>query len=291
MGTVLATGLGEVFLNFDKTLVWEGVGVCADSNFCFSIHFLKIPMILDSCSVREAYEIYHQMGLPVIPVRPRTKIPRFSNWTKNYWHNMNADYIAKHPDANIGLLLGKIIDIEADSEEAEERLGLILSGIEHVQYRSMRGSHHLFLNPNKNFRKLVFDGIEYRGYGHHSLLPPSIGPNGFQYAWHKNSTTALTLLPNFLEKNIKSVPKQKVHLELPRCSKCGRTCRVEAQRFKMEIEALSLIKTKWDCHKCRLYDLRPVCRMIRSGKKFDVKDIIFKIKNPGNSLGFELNFY
>lgn len=232
-------------------------------------------MLLDSSSVKEAFEVYRQMDWPVIAVRPGKKIPAFTKWTGNYWPNMNQNYISKNRNANIGLLLGKIIDVEADSEEAEQKLNLILSGIPHLHYRSSRGSHHLFINRQTKFRKLVFDGIEYRGSGHHSLLPPSIGPTGFKYKWAEDSTDYITPLPEFLEKNITKINKRTVKMELPRCHKCGKECKIASQRFNLEIKALNLISIKWQCHSCRKYDLRPICRLIRKGKEFSEKDIIY----------------
>lgn len=229
--------------------------------------------MLNFSSSEEAFVFYRDLGWSVIAVRPNTKIPAFRNWTQNYFPNMNYNYISKNPSANLGILLGKIIDIEADTPESEQKLNLLLSGIHHMNYRSSRGSHHLFLNPFKKFRKVVIDGIEYRGEGHHSLLPPSTGPSGFNYKWADNSAEELTEMPEFFKKNLFKSISQAVKFETPRCGICGKECKVSAVRFNLEIQALVVIKTKWACVKCRKYDLREACRMIRKGKKVNSIDI------------------
>ncbi len=235
--------------------------------------------MLNFSSTEEAFSFYRDLEWSVIAVRPRTKIPAFRNWSGKYLPSMNYNYISRNHDANIGLLLGKIIDIEADSEEAENKLNMILSGIPHMNYKSSRGSHHLFLSPLKKLRKVVMDGIEYRGYGHHSLLPPSTGPSGFDYQWSENSAKHLTELPQFIAKTLVENITSPIKFEKPICYICGKQCQVSAVRFNLEIQALVVIKTKWACNRCRKYDLKEACRIIRKGKEIKPKDIKERAEN------------
>lgn len=274
----LATTFGEVFLNLEAKLDWFlfGTGTETGSNFRFFNHSRNTPMLPSLCSVQEAFEIYRNIKWSVIAVVPGTKIPRFPSWNNTYYPYMHQAYIGQNPKANIGLLLGRIIDIEADNEESENKLNSMFKNVPHLQYRSGRGTHHLFLNKKTNFKKLIVDGVEYRGYSHHSLLPPSIGPSGFQYEWSENSTELITPLPKFIENKILKYHCEKGYHKNITCKKCQKQFKIAAKRLNLEMKALSLIKHPWKCHGCREWDLRKICRLIRKNQVYNERDIVFK---------------
>ncbi|MFX6202006.1 bifunctional DNA primase/polymerase, partial [Acinetobacter baumannii] len=69
-------------------------------------------------------------------------------WNENWEEDQARNYFRRHPDCNIGLLLGDIVDVEGDTAEANYRLSRIVAGYPHPMYSSNRSVHHLFVNPD-----------------------------------------------------------------------------------------------------------------------------------------------
>ncbi len=133
---------------------------------------------LDSLKVYTAH-----LGWNVIPVNENSKCPVGKNWNEHVWTTDNLiDILIKRPNINIGLLLGDIIDVEADTPGANAMLDRIIGDYPHPIYQSTKSKHHLFLNPDKNLTRFTTQHIEFRGLKHHSVLPPS-KINGVQYKW------------------------------------------------------------------------------------------------------------
>lgn len=212
--------------------------------------------------VLESFEIYtREFGWKVIPVYGGTKVPVGECWNWFYDRPSARKYLGEHPDASLGLLLGKIIDVEADSQHANELLSNLVAGHSHPMYKSARSVHHLFLNLDSNLTKQVFSGIEFRGHLHQSLIPPSPGRK-----WLTNLRIPIPDVPpklasfywrNKLKKNLKP------GFVLAFCSKCETDHAIHKNRYKLEARAFGDMGLKWFCRFCRKVDVRPACRVLR----------------------------
>lgn len=107
-----------------------------------------------------------------IAIYPNSKIPIGKGW--NIWsYEKNKNFIKQYKNCNIGLLLGEILDVEGDTPNANKILFEMIKDYKHPIYKSNKSYHHLFLNIDNKIRRKCAHGIEFRGYGHQSLLPPS----------------------------------------------------------------------------------------------------------------------
>lgn len=132
---------------------------------------------------------YADRGWPVIPLKPRSKLPatkngsvdggRFTPDLVNAWWHLN-------PDANIGLATGIVFDvIDIDGPEAREVVDELWPNWirEAPVVRTGRG-YHVYLaitgraNSADPTRKLDF-----RGHHGYVLAPPSRHPEGHLYRW------------------------------------------------------------------------------------------------------------
>lgn len=132
----------------------------------------------------------------IVPLRARTKIPLVEEWQRV---SSSAAEMVEHwwrqwPTANCGVQLGPrsgIIDVECDSQEAEQALLRLLGDDMPVvpTFQGKRGKHRLFAwqdgLPDQAFLKV--EGIEIRlgggGLGAQSVFPPSVHPDGMAYRW------------------------------------------------------------------------------------------------------------
>ena len=96
----------------------------------------------------EYFDLYTKAGLRVIPLHPQSKVPMWDGWNVGWDVDRCRVTCARHPFANLGLLLGHIVDVEGDSEEANLSLARMIGDCPHPIYRSSKSVHHLFLNPD-----------------------------------------------------------------------------------------------------------------------------------------------
>lgn len=222
-----------------------------------------MPVIIDH------FDALTERGLKVIPLRKNSKIPLCKGWTNNWNKTKVREKLAQFPKSNIGILLGDIVDVEGDSESANQTVIELIGSCPHPCYHSSKSIHHLFLNPDPNFRHFRWEAIEFRGYGHQSVLPPSQHA-GIQYRWSENFRFPVPEMPERLlsffhaKRHKHQTILKKNHLKV-RCADCGRKCFIHEKRFSLELKAFKLLSTKWKCHNCRMVDLRPACRLIRRG--------------------------
>jgi hypothetical protein len=168
------------------------------------------------------------------------------------------------PSSNLGLLLGDIIDVESDTEKAEELLEKLIGNYPHPCYRSIRGKHHLFKSPDNKLRLLKYKGIEFRGNGHMSVVPPS-SFHGHYYKWIQEIKLPIPSMPKQLLRLYKFVKNGQCMFVKPghikiKCEICGDYCLLNKKRLEKEILAFKSMNMKWHCKKCRTVDLRPLCR-------------------------------
>lgn len=207
----------------------------------------------------------------VIPLLPKSKIPFMKEWNKSYDQAKIKKYVSENK-CNIGLRLGNVIDVEADTERANNLLNRLVRDYPHPMYKSQKSIHHLFINPDIELTRITIHGIEFRGNLHQSVLPPSINQNNIQYTWLEDSKFPVPPLPepllNLYNKHRKMMLKSRLkNMVQPECSKCKKESRpVHPSRYKLEVKAFASMNEKWLCHQCRKViekDIRGVCRKIR----------------------------
>jgi len=218
-------------------------------------------------TVVEQFDRLTEFGLKVIPLRVNSKAPMSKSWQKNWDHRKNRELLNRFPDANIGLLLGDVIDVEGDSEYANNMLVDLIGDYPHPSYQSTRSVHHLFKTPDPKLRLLKYKEIEFRSTGHQSVLPPS-QHLGVEYRW-LTDLMPIPEMPNRLRRFYDKLNGDKKAKTKPGCVRawCS-VCRVEhylhQKRFQLELEAFKLMSSLWECQKCRTVDMRPLVRCLRS---------------------------
>lgn len=208
----------------------------------------------------------NKLGWQVIPISPNSKSPFSKNWNKDYDQEKCRQLLEENPDSNLGLLLGNIIDLEADSEKANILLSNLTKKTDHPQYKSQKSIHHLFLTPDPYLTRITIHGIEFRGKHHQSLLPPSKNSEGIIYEWI--SYGKIPPLPDSLLNLYNKHKKMMLATEdwaVPTCYICHKKSRpINKKRFILEKKAFYERGLYWQCHKCREVDIRNQCREIRS---------------------------
>jgi hypothetical protein len=127
----------------------------------------------------------HDLGLVPVIVKAGEKGPCDTDWqAQKYERNELIRRYGNKPDLNVGILLGDIIDIEGDGENAEAEFAELFAGYDvpaMPSWQSNRGIHRAFEKDARltalgtsNFKH---GSLEFRigGDGHaaQSLLPPS----------------------------------------------------------------------------------------------------------------------
>jgi hypothetical protein len=218
-----------------------------------------------SLKLVDYFDMLVDHGLQVIPLRADSKIPLCKGWNSESWSKEKTrDKLLRYPDSNLGILLGDIIDVEADSKRDDKLLSELIGCYPHPEYASTKSTHHLFLSPDQELRICTFQKMEFRGFGHQSVLPPS-KHLGISYRWLDSARFPIPVMPprllhfyykikNRLQDSIKP-NHTKVY-----CSCCGNKCFLHKRRLALELKAFQSMGMRWACYKCRTVDVRPVCR-------------------------------
>jgi Bifunctional DNA primase/polymerase, N-terminal len=198
------------------------------------------------------FDLYNKLGWKIIPIHANCKVPVWKEWTKNYDAVKARKYLEIHPYVNIGILLGDIIDVEADSESSNVMLRNITAGWPHPVYKSTRSFHHLFQSPDNRLTKKVIAQIEFRGHLHQSLLPPShlISESSSKYVWITSPSISIPRLPPELYK-LYWRSQDKPEFLLPWCAICKRQQSIHHKRYNIELTEFKKFGTRWQCKKCR----------------------------------------
>ena len=219
-------------------------------------------------TVIDHFDALTSKGLRVIPLRENSKVPMCKGWSKIWDRDQARSKLERFPDANIGLLLGEIIDVEGDSEEANHTIQDLIGDYPHPSYQSIRSVHHLFATPDSSLRIFRIGEIEFRGHGHQSVLPPS-SHYGFRYHWLKNFCFPPPEMPErlrvFYERHAKGIKDRNKpgHIRVW-CNQCRESCWIHSKRFREELAVFKLLEQRWVCQNCRKLDLRSACRMMRA---------------------------
>lgn len=223
---------------------------------------LKQPMITN-----KVIDFYLKLDLKIIPVQPLSKIPIGYDWQNLPNYNLNkCRRIFATSNCNVGLLLGDIVDVEGDTDEANYFLNKLIDDYPHPKYQSAKSIHHLFTNPDPNLTRLIVNGIEFRGHSHHSVIPPSRHSDGIEYSWIKGTKFPVPPMPQSLlkfynsQKKVKLVKNEYVSVL---CDSCRSVVQIHRKRFCLEVKACENMKINWSCKKCRTCDLRPHVRHLK----------------------------
>lgn len=222
-------------------------------------------------------EFYIKNNLKPIAVYPKSKVPIGKNWNKNWDKNKILKLIHKNPEINVGILLGDIIDVEADTEESNHLLNEMIEKTPHPCYMSSRSYHHFFLSPDPNLTALKVSGIEFRGHRHHSVVPPSSHENDIEYKWIETSFPPPHLPQKLLDfylqnkRTIKQTIKIKPVLKPEHiqtiCNNCKNKIYIHKKRLTLEVKAFLKLGNIWTCNNCRKIDLRPIIRKLKRKTK------------------------
>lgn len=226
------------------------------------------------------FDGYVNFGLKPIAMYLNSKKPVSDKWNENWtperWRGYFDSDVQKY---NMGILLGNVIDVEADDEDSNRLLDSMLGDVPHPAYASARSVHHLFLTPDPTLTFQKIQGIEFRGNKVCSALPPSIHETGISYRFLKTSQFVLSPLPDDLldfywENKKEEVSQTFVHKKpelkpghkRTTCKICGQKKFIHKKRLILEVKAFAKYKLCWMCHACREIrgiDVRDDCRVVR----------------------------
>lgn len=223
------------------------------------------------------FDKYVKLGLKPIPIYQKTKTPIESAWNQNWsverWRHRFAT--GEH---NMGILLGDIVDVEADSEEANDLLERIIDGCPRPRFRSSKSIHNLFINPDPSLTRIVVNGIEFRGNLHQSVVPPSHHEDGSKYMWLSGSVFPIPEMPDelkrfyFQNKNTRKIKPKKQKPPVAKikdgflrttCNGCKKKFHINKTRLMLEVRAFKIHGLLWLCRYCKSVDVREDCRNIR----------------------------
>lgn len=221
---------------------------------------------------KDLFQKYLHYGYQPILLNHKSKKPILKNWNANYQPEIYLYYLNKSQNYNIGFLLGDIIDIEGDSEAANHFLNNLFSEINHPIYQSYKSTHHLFRNyKGCKITRLHARGIEVRAHKHQSVVPPSVHElGGFVYEWKTPIFYhfEIPFLTESIEKRIKNYcglhhVTRKPNSSRIICAKCKKFIYVNKNRLQLEIAAFQTINNRWNCHKCRQFNINQIVRTIK----------------------------
>jgi Bifunctional DNA primase/polymerase, N-terminal len=140
---------------------------------------------------------YARQGWEVFPIAPRGKTPL----TKRGLHDATSDeglvaaWWEERPQANIGLNCGAsgLLVVDVDGEEAARAWGEVCDlhgGLPMMKAvattkvaATARGFHFYFVGQGPSSASRVAAGVDTRGLGGYTILPPSVHATGVRYRW------------------------------------------------------------------------------------------------------------
>jgi hypothetical protein len=162
--------------------------------------------------ILEAALEYASLGLRVIPLHDRSKLPRIKRWQKaaSTVQPVIEGWFKKWPDANLGIATGMgIIALDVDlGSGGTESLARLLT--EHgplpetaEALTGSGGSHYLFrVDPAlviKNSAKSLGAGLDIRADGGQIVASPSVHPTtGERYVWIRHPSVVIAPAPVWL---------------------------------------------------------------------------------------------
>ena len=166
-----------------------------------------------------AYVYATEYDWSIIPLGPRSKIPRTPNGVKDATTDTQQidAWWRCCPNANIGIvtglrsgIVGLDIDPKPDAQEIlaelESKFGKLPS-TPHVI--TGRGGFHFYFRTIESLKNRIglFTGVDFKADEGYLVAPPSIHANGNPYVWeasHRPGELALAEMPNWLAELTKS---------------------------------------------------------------------------------------
>ena len=155
--------------------------------------------------LREALDLA-ELGLPVIPLYPRSKVPRIRRWQERGTTDTDTilGWFKGRPDDNLGLLTGKgivALDLDAGGFESYARLTEKWGQFpETATAETGSGGKHILLRVSRPVRNRVrvLDGVDIRGDGGQIVVAPSIHPEtGKPYVWVRHPREGIAEAPDW----------------------------------------------------------------------------------------------
>lgn len=127
---------------------------------------------------------YWELGLPVFPLKPNSKIPAVTGWNKLVSQpsaNVQTRWLSQHAEGNLGLVLGKGSGFTVVDSDEPDQLAACLDefGPTELVVYTASGKHHLYYRWNGEERLLRLYGrkLDLLGAGY-VVLPPSVVGEG-----------------------------------------------------------------------------------------------------------------
>lgn len=147
---------------------------------------------------------YLAQGISVIPLKPKDKTPLIP-WQEYQTRLASPEevtkWFAQYPDANVGVVTGKISNLAVVDLDGTEGIayGLSLGLVSPATVRTGNGRQLYYRHPGANVCNAVkkYPGVDVRGDGGYVVAPPSVHPNGKSYAWENLPLSNVSLLPVF----------------------------------------------------------------------------------------------
>ena len=138
--------------------------------------------------LRAAALSYVAEGWPVLPLKPRNKVPLTSHGLMDA--STDPDQIetwwSRWPEANIGLRTGVAFDVlDIDGLDGAIALKAQIGDYRHTGPVSCTGKgwHFLFAVTDAKNGAGLLPKVDFRGTNGYIVAPPSIHPNGHRYVW------------------------------------------------------------------------------------------------------------
>lgn len=149
---------------------------------------------------------YIDRGFNPIPLKANDKAPVSHGWTTQQFTDGQID--AAFSGKNIGLRLGRLIDVDLDSPEAVRLAPAFLTQTGMVFGRESTGlSHFMYrLGEDESLSRTTYhapDGtllVEVRGQGHQTMVPGSTHPSGETVEWAVFNEPTLTTVAKLEER-------------------------------------------------------------------------------------------
>lgn len=140
----------------------------------------------------------------VIPIG-KNKRPLI-NWKKYQEEKASEeeiiDWFKKYPDANLGVVTGKISDlIVVDIDPRHDGSDELFRDIKTLKSKTGGGGWHYFFQFEEGIQNNanIKQGIDIRGEGGYVIVPPSVHLSGNNYEWLAGLSHSIAVLPGFIK--------------------------------------------------------------------------------------------
>lgn len=143
-------------------------------------------------ALAQEIDIYRQLGLILIPLKPRAKEP-LVRWGDGW--NPTREELGQwfaNPRVNIGVRCGEnLAVVDCDSEETFRNFTATHDLPPGCPVVKTGHGYHIWVKPKRPLRSQLASGVEIKCLGSYVVAPPSIHPNGTHYIFVIPPNTAL----------------------------------------------------------------------------------------------------